>query len=144
MRLFEAIDPGFNPKEQWRPIVGWQGYEVSNLGRVRNASGRVLKPQIHYGRSKEVPYLRVQLTQPGMRKNRRINRLVAQAFVPNPNKYPEVDHIDGNTLNNKAINLEWVTPEENIRRKNERAVELQNRSNDRLNKLQKRTQRKVA
>lgn len=70
---------------------------------------KLLKPKIDkYG------YKNVVLTKNGKRKTYLVHRLVGQAFIPNPNNYPQIDHIDGNRLNNKVNNLEWVTAKENM------------------------------
>ena len=84
-------------------------YEVSSFGRVRNASagGKVLKP---YMTGKFPPYPTVQIDG----KNKKIHRLVAEAFIPNPNNLPQVNHIDGDKTNNFVSNLEWVTNRENV------------------------------
>ena len=101
--------------EVWRAVAGYEGlYEVSNYGRVR----RIFR----YGR----PYLTLckpKLTKDGyfestlFKGNKpcwiRTHRLVAQAFIENPENKPEVNHIDGNKLNNSADNLEWCTSSEN-------------------------------
>jgi hypothetical protein len=60
-------------------------------------------------------YLAVDLYDNGERKTKRVHRLVAEAFVPNPHGKPEINHIDGNRHNNKVSNLEWVTKKENCR-----------------------------
>lgn len=59
--------------------------------------------------------MQVRLNNKYIKKSKRIHRLVAQAFIPNPNNYPQVNHIDGNKLNNKADNLEWCTNEYNMK-----------------------------
>ena len=98
--------------EEWRSIPGYEGlYEVSNLGRVRSVErcdrfnrkivSKILKPNYVSG------YLRV-----GMYKNKTfkyylIHRLVAQAFLPNPDNLPEVNHKDEDKSNNRVDNLEW-------------------------------------
>lgn len=95
--------------EFWKPIIGYEGlYEVSNLGRVKslnynntNQEG-MLKPSYQSD-----GYLNITLCKFGKAKRYRIHRLVAEAFIPNPNNYPEVNHIDENKLNNCVENLEW-------------------------------------
>ena len=97
--------------EEWKAIPGYEGlYEVSNFGNVKSlCAGRW-----HYTTMrKPVPdvegYLTVNLKKDGKYKNFKIHRLVAGAFLDNPNNYPEVNHKDENKANNKVINLEWCT-----------------------------------
>lgn len=89
--------------EIWRPVVGYEGlYEVSNTGRVRRVSDlMVLKFSDSRG------YYGVHLRKDGKRKTFRVHRLVAQAFILNPDGLPEVNHIDENKSNNSVDNLEW-------------------------------------
>jgi hypothetical protein len=95
--------------EVWVHIEGYKGlYEVSSLGRIRNAiSGFVLKP-LPRG-----DYLCVDLYKDGLHKKHGIHRLVAKAFKKNPCNKPYVMHLDSNTYNNEATNLEWGTAAEN-------------------------------
>lgn len=107
--------------ERWLPTVGFEGhYEVSSHGRVKSLDrqltnrvypGKVLKPSL----DKQTGYLGVSLSLNGKRHNRRVHRLVAEAFIDEVNGKPHVNHIDGDKLNNSAENLEWVTIYENIR-----------------------------
>lgn len=100
----ELTDEELN-SEIWKDIQGYEGlYKVSNLGRVKNRKGLIMSPELYHK-----GYYRVQLYNKGKRKHERINRLVALAFIPNPNNYPMVNHKDENKLNNKADNLEWCT-----------------------------------
>ena len=94
-----------NLNEQWVRIKGHECYEVSNLGHIRNRlSGQNLKGYPNYK-----GYLRVMLDG----KQKTIHRLVAEAFIPNPNNLDTIDHIDGNKLNNAADNLQWMSREDN-------------------------------
>jgi len=93
-----------NKNEIWRPVLGYEGlYEVSSFGRVRRGN-RLLKTQDYPN-----GYLYVSLCKDGARKNRMIHRLVAEAFLPNPNNYPQVNHKDETITNNFLDNLEWCT-----------------------------------
>ena len=64
---------------------------------------------------KSCGYMIVTLCHEGVRKNKRVHRLLCEAFLPNPENKTQVNHIDGNKLNNCLLNLEWVTPKENSR-----------------------------
>lgn len=90
-----------------RPIPGFEGYEVTSWGRVLK-DGRPLSQENH-----DKGYKRVNLFKYGYRKHFKVHRLVAEAFVPNPEGKPHVNHKDGNNQNNSFTNLEWVTEEEN-------------------------------
>lgn len=98
--------------EVWKEIEGYEGkYYVSNKGNVKSSKGkvdRILKP---YNISK---YKAVGLANNGKTKITLIHRLVAEAFIPNPDNKPQVNHIDGVQHNNVITNLEWVTAKENI------------------------------
>lgn len=103
--------------EIWKDIAGYENkYQVSNHGRVRsinyNNTGqmKILKPYPSHG-----GYLVVTLCKEGKRTKKRLHRLVAEAFLENPDNKPEVNHIDGDKTNNYASNLEYMTCKENIR-----------------------------
>ena len=88
--------------EIWKEIKDYVGlYWISDLGNVKNRHGRILKPEIRSG------YYSVDLCKNGIRKKYRIHRLVAEAFIENPDNLPIINHKDENRLNNKANNLEW-------------------------------------
>lgn len=121
--------------EVWKPIKGYEGrYEVSNLGNVRSLPVVRYQPSSHkdvmmYKRhpgKKLTPtenghgYLLVGLYDGGKGKNHYIHRLVAEAFVNNPDNLPNVNHKDFNRSNNSADNLEWVTQKENTMYSSER------------------------
>lgn len=94
--------------EQWRDISDNANYQVSNTGKIRRSDSK----REHSVRDNG-GYLTVDLYSSGDRVTRRVHRLVAEEFVPNPDCKPEVNHIDGNKHNNAASNLEWVTKKEN-------------------------------
>lgn len=99
-------------KEQWKEIKGFPKYQISTLGNVKSLTvkknGDLLVPQInHKG------YYSVLLYKNGKPHSKKIHRLVAETFLPNPNNKPQVNHIDGNKLNNIISNLEWCTNSEN-------------------------------
>ena len=99
--------------EEWRDIEGTDGkYQISNYGRVKSfihKRPRILKPDLD-----RCHYLACYLFVP-RRRFCMIHRLVAQAFIPNPDDKPEVNHIDGIRWNACVTNLEWVTQSENVK-----------------------------
>ena len=115
-------------KEIWISIVGYDEfknfYQVSNLGRVRSVDridtisdgrvfhrkGVILKPKIC-----RKGYYRVQLYHKTKGKHINIHRLVALAFIDNPNNLPQVNHVNGDKSNNSIWNLEWVTNDDNMK-----------------------------
>lgn len=115
-------------EEVWKDVAGYEGiYQISNMGRVYSLP-RKEKQRCQYGGYIERPwggklikphdngngYLYVTLRKNGVRKNFYIHRLVATAFVDNPNGDDYVNHIDYNIRNNMHTNLEWCTQRENI------------------------------
>lgn len=98
--------------EQWKAVEGYEGfYEVSTKdGKVRNVkTGRILK-QYDNGSG----YFLVGLYQNGKKKDISVHRLVATAFIPNPDNLPEVDHINRNRHDNSVENLRWVDRQTNV------------------------------
>lgn len=101
-------------KEIWKDIKDYEGkYKVSNLGNVKS-----VKKNKNCYLSNSKCYKRVLLSKNGDKKGYAVHRLVAQAFIPNPNNYPCVNHIDCDGSNNKVDNLEWVSYKENNNYKN--------------------------
>ena len=97
--------------ENWKPIEGFEGlYEVSDLGRVRNARSYELKSQNIQTSGK---YLQVSLWKNNKEKRCLVHRLVAKAFVSNQENKPQVNHLNKNDLCNLATNLEWVSCSDN-------------------------------
>jgi HNH endonuclease len=110
--------------EEWKDVVGYEGiYEVSNHGQVRthkykttytNRHGiRHWKQRILKEKDKNNRDVRISLWKNGKGKDYLAHRLVAEAFIPNPDNKPTVNHIDGNPRNNYVENLEWATYREN-------------------------------
>lgn len=94
---------------EWKPVDGYNGrYDVSSLGQVRATSGKMLKLWIN-----DQGYTLVRLSRP--RRVFRVHRLVAGAFIPNPNSLPVVNHLDCNRSNNHVENLEWCTQWHNLK-----------------------------
>ena len=113
--------------EAWRPVVGYEGlYEVSNTGVVRalertvvgrnqvTTFNRVYPARIMSFHYLPRNYIQVFLAKNGKTKGYLVHRLVAEAFIPNPENKPEVNHKDRNPANNTVENLEWVSKQENM------------------------------
>ena len=106
--------------ETWKDVVGYEGlYKVSDEGRIysverkdsrgNRCGGRILKPRYY-----KDGYLRVTLCKNGKSKTKKVHRLVAGAFIPNPKGFLEVNHKDENKSNNESSNLEWCTHKYNM------------------------------
>ena len=114
MKLFPHQIDGLKQTEG-HPNCAWvKGYEgqyfVSPAGNVYSIRTGKLKPWKHNGKE---PYFMVSLSKGGKVKKVLVHRLVAEAFIPNPDNLPQVNHKDGNVQNNAVWNLEWVTNAEN-------------------------------
>ena len=120
-------------EEEWRSIAGYEGiYEVSNLGQVRSVDrqsegrpgricsrkGRLIKPYM-----RKTGYFSVSVGKDGEFNSKHIHRLVAEAFIPNPEGKPMVDHIDRNRANNVVSNLRWVNHSQNQQNRAENTLD---------------------
>jgi hypothetical protein len=126
--------------ELWKAVAGYEGhYEISNLGRVKSLartytgrggiagetpSIRPLRERILRTYLSTTGYFFVHLCLDGIPRRYQIHRLVAFAFVANPLKYPEVNHLDSCRTNNHWLNLEWTTRSGNLRHAGKRMARL--------------------
>lgn len=103
-------------EEEWRDIAGYEGkYQVSNLGRVKSLNyNNTCKERCLEPNKNSLGYLQVILCKNGKRDSHSIHRLVAEAFIPNPNNLPQVNHKDENPSNDMVDNLEWCDRKYNI------------------------------
>lgn len=105
-------------KEIWKDIEGYEGkYQVSNLGRVRSlvdSNGNKRIKILSYNKHPQ-GYLKVNLWRDNKVRYKYVHRLVARAFIPNPNSLPQVNHISGVKTENNVQNLEWVSRIENMK-----------------------------
>lgn len=112
--------------EEWKDIPGYEGmYQVSSFGRVKSVrkfrkgkhgcnialEEKIIRPFV---KNKKYNYLRVSITKDGKATKYSVHRLVAMAFIPNPNNLPQVNHKDENKENNRVDNLEWCDGKYNI------------------------------
>lgn len=108
-------------EEKWKDVEGFLGYyQISNLGQIKSVDritkknalckGRILKQHVNPN-----GYKIIRTSIDGIKNSLTISRLVAKAFVDNPNNFPEVNHLDGDKLNNKCSNLEWTNRAGNMR-----------------------------
>ena len=103
-------------KEIWKDIEGYEGlYQVSNMGRVKSlGNNKTRKEKILKSSKNNRGYLCVNLYKDGLVKNYLIHRLVASAFIDNPNNLPQVNHKDENPKNNYGDNLEYCDSKYNM------------------------------
>lgn len=107
-----------NKNEVWKDVEGFEGlYVVSNLGNVARIYGDSLRylKACNAGGSSGREYLYVNFSHDGVHKTSSVHRLVATAFCERGPRQTEVDHIDGNKLNNNASNLRWMTHRGNVK-----------------------------
>lgn len=110
-----------NENEIWKDISGYEGiYRVSNLGRVKSlerfdSNNHLVKEKIKKLDKLKNGYLRIELWKNGKVVRFLVHRLVAQTFIPNPEKFPQVNHKDENKQNNCVNNLEWCSASYNTK-----------------------------
>lgn len=132
------------PGEEWKDVVGYEGlYLISSFGRIvylkrAKWSTRLMKP-FRSNKHRKQSYLHVKLTKDGEARHFTIHRLVALAFIPNPDNYPCIDHIDGNGENNTVDNLRWCTRSMN----NMNPISRERQSKSHLGKIQSKKVRKA-
>jgi hypothetical protein len=99
-------------EEEWKGIDGFRDYEVSNMGRIRSLKWG--KQRILKDRKDGCGYSQAILCRDGGEHSHKVHRLVALAFVANPENKPQIDHINRTISDNRAENLRWVTRDENM------------------------------
>ena len=102
-----------------KDIAGYEGiYGITSCGKVWSYKRKkFLTPGVN-----NKGYLYVNLCKDGKVKKYKIHRLVAEAYLPNPNNLPQVDHIDGNKMHNYLNNLQWITNRDNCRKSNNKPI----------------------
>lgn len=127
-------------EEIWKDIEGWEGlYRISNLGNVKSLSRKVNVRNGHTRTTKEkilIPILQATgyvMIFLGKNNQRSIHRLVAQAFIPNPENKRTVNHLNGIKTDNREVNLEWATYLENMRHSFKNALHVSLKGEERYN-----------
>lgn len=133
-----------NSKEVWKDIQDYEGYyQVSSMGRVRskdrtitcrNGAIKFVSAKSVSLYEKENGYLVVHLYRDNKGKTKYIHRLVANAFIPNPNNLSTVNHKDGNKHNNTVANLEWASYSDNNQHAYDNGLKHSNRNNPHMSK----------
>ena len=116
--IYNNLNLQNNKGEIWKDIKDYEGiYQVSNLGRVKSLEKVVNNrkyPEKIMKQTLSEDYLRVTLYKNSKRNTKQVHRLVAEAFIPNPENKPQIDHKDANKTNNFVSNLRWCSQKENL------------------------------
>jgi hypothetical protein len=145
-----------NLQELFLPVKNYEGlYEVSNYGTIKsvqrivtgkskhgNPNSRILPERIKKQRIDKYGYPCIVLSKNGIKKHFTIHRLVCITFAPNPLNKPQINHIDGNKLNNHVSNLEWCTAIENVTHSVITGLKGTSKGKKRINKVQQPLRRK--
>lgn len=124
--------------EIWKDIKGFENrYQISNLGNLRNSKTK----QILKFRKNSRKYLTITIRKDVKTYCYLVHRLVAEAFIPNPNNYPQINHIDGNKTNNSADNLEWCTASNN--QKHAYRTKLHSKDIEKMKRMNEKSKQKT-
>ncbi len=120
-------------REKWKPIKNYESsYLVSDMGRIKSLyTGKFLTPS-----PDSDGYAVLSLTRSGIRRSYRWHKLVLSAFIDNKHNKSQINHINGNKLDNRLSNLEWVTPGENIKHAYKMGIKRQDGSHNNASKLE--------
>jgi hypothetical protein len=121
----------------YKVVEGYENYRVSKNGTVTNNKGLKLSQFWRGCKKRDGQYLCVTLYNKGKKKNHAVHRLVAIAYIPNPENKEEVDHIDMNRENNNCSNLRWLTRQEN-QSNTRRSKRFKNKVKEKQNEKEKK------
>jgi hypothetical protein len=102
--------------EEWKTIIDYPNYSISSLGVIKNNKNLIIKLN-----PKKEGYLQIGLCKDGIQKHFTQHQLVGLHFIPNPENYPQIDHINGKKDDNRIENLRWASRSQNCRNKKKRA-----------------------
>ena len=118
MEVYKNLNINDFPNEVWKDIEGYPKYQISSFGRVKSLKGKkpkILKQRPHMRTDKLDNYISVALSKNGKKRDVYTHRLVATAFIPNPENKSQINHENGDKHDNNVSNLKWSTASENIK-----------------------------